>query len=97
MKLSLKDSMQTGAGSAGVPRTGWSQAGLPRTGWSRTGWSYDCAVIHKAKELFQALYAQEDLDKAIGNLSFQDCLDLCKQMSRRRARKPRSTSHEKEA
>lgn len=62
---------------------------------SQTSLAYDCAVIHKAKALFQALYAEADLDKAIGNLSFQDCLDLCKQMTRKRARKPRSNTNEK--
>lgn len=41
-----------------------------QTSLARAGLSYDCAVIHKAKELFQALYAEADLDKAIGNLSF---------------------------
>lgn len=39
----------------------------------------DFALIQKAKALFQALYSQQDLEKAIGNLSFQDCLNLCQQ------------------
>ncbi|GHS91909.1 hypothetical protein AGMMS49949_03100 [Alphaproteobacteria bacterium] len=44
---------------------------------------YEFVVVEKAKALFQALYSQQDLDKAIGKLSFQDCLDLCSRIEKK--------------
>lgn len=42
----------------------------------------DAELVQKAKALFMALYSQQDLEKAIGSLSFQDCLNLCKRLQR---------------
>lgn len=46
----------------------------------------DFALIQKAKALFRALYSQQDLEKAIGKLSFQDCLNLCRETRKHIAR-----------
>lgn len=52
-------------------------------------------AVQKAKALFQALYSQHDLDKAIGQLTFQDCLNLCMHKLKKH-QKPRTTTTDKE-
>jgi hypothetical protein len=36
-------------------------------------------IARRAKAIFRAIYNQQDLDKAIGSLTLQDILNICKQ------------------
>jgi hypothetical protein len=36
-------------------------------------------IARRAKSIFSAIYSQQELDKAIGSLTLQDIIDVCKQ------------------
>ena len=37
------------------------------------------ALARKAKSIFRAIYTQQDINKAIGQLSLQDIINICSQ------------------
>jgi hypothetical protein len=51
----------------------------PKIRQSHKSLSKQFDIARQAKAVFRAIYSQQELDKAIGSLTLQDILNICKQ------------------